>query len=123
MSILLPENSISVIQGTTKTLKLTVRDGDGEVVDLTNATIYFTVKKRECDETPLIFKSSASITQIEVTNPLDGTAKIFITPTDTAYLGASKYKFDIVVELASGDRYVVVPPSIFEVKLGITRLA
>lgn len=122
MGILLPENSISIIQGTTKTLSLTVKDGDGNVVDLTNATVYFTVKKRECDTTPLLFKSSDSITQIEIPLATDGVAKIYIAPTDTSTMAAGQYKFDIVVELASGDRHVVVPPSIFEVKLGITRL-
>ena len=50
MSILLPENAVTVIRGASKTLKLTVKDKKGELVDLTGATIYFTVKRKETDE-------------------------------------------------------------------------
>ena len=123
MAILLPENSVSIFRGTSKTLKLTVKDGDGELVNLTGSTIHFTVKKNEkCDEHALIQKSSANVAQIEIPNPTDGTANIYLTPEDTYGLAVGKYKFDVWVILPSTERYVAVPPSVFEVKAGVTFL-
>lgn len=122
MSILLPENAVTVIQGTSKTLSLTVKDGNGDVVNLTGATVYFTVKKSLQERDPVIQKISTDSLQIEIPNPTDGTAKIFIIPEDTSVLATCRYKYDVLVELSSGDRFVVVGPSVFEVKPGVTVL-
>jgi len=122
MSILLPENAVSITQGTSKTLCLTVKDKDGLPVDLTGSTIYLTVKKNEKEKHALIQKISSDVAQIEIPNPTDGTAKIYIVPEDTISLAATRYKFDVWVILSSGERYVVVAPSVFEVKSGITVL-
>lgn len=122
MSMLLPENSVSIIRGTSKTMKLTVKDGRGALVNLTGATIYFTVKKHEKDEHALIQKISTNILQVEIPNPSDGVANIYLLPSDTTPLCAGRYKFDVWVVLSSGERFVVVPPSVFEVQSGVTFL-
>ena len=120
MAILLPENSVTVVRGSSKTLTLTVKDSDGGPLDLTGSTIYFTVKKREKDEDALIQKISTDSAQIDIPNPTDGIAKITINPADTSSLATGKYKFDVWVVLSGGDRVVVVLPSVFEVVAGVT---
>jgi hypothetical protein len=123
VSILLPENAVSVIRGSSKTLNLTVKDKHGEPVDLTGSTLYFTVKRKETDRDCLIQKISTDSAQIEIASPAtQGTAQIFLQPSDTT-IDPGKYRFDIWVVLASGARFVVVPPSVFEVKVGVTVLA
>ena len=123
MTILLPENSVSVIRGTSKTLVLTVKDKNKEPVDLTGATIYFSVKKKETDTgNPLIQKVSTDSVQIEVPNPTDGIAKIYLQPSDTQNLDITQYKFDVWMVSSIGKRFVVVKPSIFNVEAGITRI-
>ena len=119
MSILSPENTVSVIRGASKTLELTVKDEEGEVADLTGATIYFSVKKRALDEFYLIQKSSLDIAEIEIPNPTDGVAHIFLLPADTRGLDVRKYTYDIWVILG-GERSVVIVPSVFEVLAGVT---
>jgi hypothetical protein len=120
MTILLPENAVSIIRGTSKTLSLTVKDAAGNPVDLTGSTLYFTVKRKAKDKYALIQKISTDIAQIEIPNPTDGIAKIYITPEDTTSLATTRYMFDVLIILSSGERYVVVAPSVFEVKDGIT---
>lgn len=120
MSILLPENAVSMIRGTSKTLSLKVKDAAGNPVDLTGSTVYFTVKQKAKDKYALIQKISTDIAQIEIPNPTDGIAKIYIAPEDTISMATTRYMFDVLVILSSLERYVVVPPSVFEVKDGIT---
>lgn len=119
-SILAPKNKISIIRGSSRTLVLTVRDSDQAVVDLTGATIYFTVKKSEKETHCLIQKISTTITEIEIPNPVDGTAKIYLTPEDTFSLAPKSYRYDVWVELSSGERHTVIPPNEFEVTASVT---
>jgi hypothetical protein len=122
MSILLPENSVTVHRGASKTLNLTVKDADGNPVDLTGATLYFTVKRKETDASCIIQKISSDVAQIEIASPAtQGTAQIFLQPSDTNK-DPGKYRFDVWVVLASGARYVVVKPSVFEIVPGVTVL-
>jgi hypothetical protein len=123
-NILLPENAVSIYRGVSKTLKLTVAqtDEEGEVVpvDLTGASIYFTVKRDLKDTIPVIKKSTAQITEVEITDAYAGEANIFLNPLDTQNLEPGQYLFDVLAVLASGKRYVVVKVSIFEVLAGVT---
>jgi len=120
--ILSPANSLEVYRGETKTLNLTVKDGAGNLVDLTGSTLYFTVKKREAERDCVIQKISSDTAQIEIASPATrGTAEIFLYPSDTN-IDPGKYRFDIWIVLPSGARHVVVRPSIFEVVTGVTVL-
>jgi len=120
MSLLLPENSIEVIRGTSKTFELTVRDDAGVVVDLTGSRIIFSVKTCPADPLPLIQKTTDNVTQAEITVPREGKARIYLQPNDTQTLEALQYVFDVWVILTSGKRFAVVPSSIFAVKPGVT---
>ena len=123
MGILLPENAVTATRGASKTLNLTVKDKDGNPVNLTGSTLYFTVKKKETDRVCVIQKISTDAAQIEVASPATkGTAQIFLQPSDTNK-DPGKYRFDVWVVLASGARFVVVKPSVFEIVPGVTVLA
>ncbi len=121
-SFLLPANSLSVIRGASKTYQLTVTDENGASINLTGATVYFTVKKTIQDTEPLIQKKSTDITQINIVSPRAGIAQIFLKPADTATRDVGDYVFDVWVVLTTGKRYPVVPPTTFEIVSGVTVL-
>lgn len=116
----LPANAVVIIRGTSKTLVLTIRDKEGDLVNLTGSTIYMTVRTKETDENCLFQKISTSGQQIDIPNPTDGIAKIFIDPQDTIGKKPTRYVYDILIILASGERHVVVGPAVFEIKAGVT---
>jgi hypothetical protein len=123
MSLLSPANAVVIYRGTSKTLELTVTDASGNPVDLTGSTIYFTVKKCIEEQEVLFQKRSTDPLQIEITQPKAGKAKIYIQPIDTSSLEIRSYKFDVLVVLSSGKRYIVVPPTDLTVQLAVTVLA
>lgn len=123
MGYLDPENWVEIIRGSSKDLELVIEDDEGEPVDLTGGQIYFTVKKHIDEVVPLIQKSSSDAAQIEFTDPKGGTSRIHLFPGDTYQLELREYTFDIWFINASGKRFVVVPPSTFEVVAGVTKLA
>ncbi len=115
MSILFPENSLIVYQGSSKSFQLTVEDGEGGHRDITGARIIFTVKQSIEDPRPLIQKTSDNPAQAEITKPREGLAIIYLLPADTANLEPIEYVFDVWVVLSNGKRYPVVKSSIFKV--------
>lgn len=117
------ENSVTVIRGSSKVLELVIEDDSDNPVDLTGGQIYFTVKKYVDDVEPLIQKSSSDVTQIEFTDPRGGVARIHLDPADTYLRDLRDYVFDIWFINSAGKRFVVVPPSTFEVVASVTRLA
>jgi hypothetical protein len=120
MGLMLPENSLEVIRGTSKTLELVITDESGGVVDLTGARIVFSVKTSPGDPLPLIQKTTDHVAQVEITLPREGKARIYLQPSDTQTLEALQYVFDVWLILTSGKRFAVVPSSIFAVKPGVT---
>lgn len=123
MSFLLPEGTITMTRGASELVDVTVSKSDGNPQDLTGATLYFTVRIRESDEFPVIQKISTDSNQIEIPNPTDGKAKVYLRSSDTAGLRPRRYVYDIWVVLPDGNRYVVVPTNVFEIKGGVTVLA
>lgn len=120
---ILPENTLTLIRGTSKTLELVVTDADGKVVDLTGGKIVMTVKALATDPNPIIQKTSDIPTQAEITVPREGKARIYLVPGDTQTLTVKQYTFDVWLVMTSGKRFAVVPPSVFEVQAGVTLLA
>jgi hypothetical protein len=116
-----PKNSVQVIRGTSKTFELTVTDEAGGVVNLTGSRIIMTVKRELTDSNAVIQKDSqVGVSQVELSEPKAGKAKIYFDPPDTQTLDVREYVFDVWVILASGKRYAVVPPSILEIVSGVT---
>lgn len=122
MSLLLYENAVTVYRGSSKTLKLTVTDSDGDAVDLTGARIVLSAKKDISDRDPVIQKDSQGVGEVEVTSPREGKAEIYLIPEDTQNLDACTYVFDVWVVLASGERYPVIRSSELVVESGVTVL-
>jgi hypothetical protein len=119
-SVLLPENSVSIIQGTSKTLQVCVVDIHGKPVDLTGGQAFLTVKRIIQDPAPLIQKSTRNPAQSIITVPRHGIVQFYFGPSDTQTLDPVDYVFDVWVILASGSRYSVVPPSVFQIIEGVT---
>lgn len=114
-NVLLPVNAVTIYRGSSATYKLTAVDADGKPLDLTGASVHFTVKRSLEDTLPVIRKSTANVAEAEITSPKGGIAKIYLVPADTKNLHECQYVFDVWTILASGKRYPIVPPSIFEV--------
>jgi len=120
MSIVSPENVVSIIKGSSKTFELSIVQDNGTPVDLTDCAIYFTVKVQMEDQLPVIQKRTTDATQIAITDPRSGIARIYINPEDTLPLAVKPHYFDVWLVLSSGTRYVVIPPSTIEIKPAIT---
>jgi len=115
-------NSLSIVRGTTKTISLTITDEAGDAFDLTDATIWFSVKKTLADVNPLILKKSDTPTDITITSAREGTAEIYLIPSDTFDMDVREYLFDVWVVTATGARYLVTGPSTLEIQNSVTRI-
>lgn len=121
-AILSPENSLTVIRGTTKTLKVTVTKPDGSYFDITGGRLVFTVKCSIFDDLPTLQKLTTIPAQGAVTIPRQGIAEFYLIPADTQGMKPREYLFDVWLITASGDRFCVVPQSTFVVQPGVTYL-
>lgn len=119
--ILVGENQISVYQGESATITIKITDSLNKYVDLTGATVYFTVKINEKDPAHIVQKISTSGSQILVTKPREGTAEIYISSTDTITLNSGVYVYDLWVMLATGKKHPAIKPSVFELKESVTK--
>jgi hypothetical protein len=122
-SLISPEHTIILVKGTTKTLELTVTDLDDDPIDITGARVLFTVKEDFEDEFPLIQKTTDVVAEAVITKPQAGIAEFFLTPSDTQNLETEfDYIYDVWVVQASGDRFAVIPPSVFKLQDSVTRI-
>lgn len=120
--LLLPENSLSVIRGSSKTLALKVTNPDGSDYNLTGCKLVLTVKPTTYEDLPLVQKVSTVPAQSVITSPRTGDAEFYLVPADTQGLSPKKYIFDVWLVTATGERFVVIPPSTFDVQAGVTYL-
>ena len=97
---------LHVYQGDTATYEVTVTTSKGEVVNLTDASIVFSVVQYLGDTTYLIQKSSEDISELEITDPTNGRFKVYLNSTDLA-LAPGYYAYDIEITLASGQRQTI----------------
>lgn len=92
-------NNLTIDRGTAYSISGTYLDADGSAVDITGATIRFTVKTSEWDDST--DDSTASITASgSIVSAADGTYSIALTPTDTE-IDAGKYFYDIKIDMDS----------------------
>lgn len=124
-------NAIEIYKGQTKDIQVTVTQigqdpttGDYPAnipVDLTGATVYFTVKARPGDPVTLVYKVSTTSSQITIATPTTGgIATIHLLPLDTYKMAADTYVFDIWVVLSTGATYPVVEVAEFIIKEPVT---
>ena len=106
---------ISVIRGTTNDLNLSIEDEKGEQYTLKDGEkIIFGVKENAENSDYNIVKM---LTSADI---VDGICTIKLTPTDTAELAFGQYYFDIGLQTADGDYYMIVPCDEFCVCKAIT---
>lgn len=121
-SMLLPQNSISIVRGTSKTLQVTVTKADGTYYDITGGKLVFTVKRALYEDVPLIQKLTTDAAQGVLTKPREGIAEFYLEPRDTNGLNPQNYIFDVWLITATGDRYVVVAEAVLAITPGVTYL-
>ncbi len=122
-ALILPENGVEIISGTSKTLQVAVTDLDGNPVDITGSRIVLSVKLSSEDRNPLIQKTTDDPAQARLTKPQGGLAEIYFKPADTQNLDFRlDYLFDIWLITAAGDRFAIVPTNVFKVTDAVTRI-
>ncbi len=99
--------NIEIKRGTTYPLTVTFLDANGDAIDLTGATVYFTAKLVESD---IIVDDSSAVITKDVTTHLDaagspsatlGITTITLTSADTT-INPGNYFYDITVKYATG---------------------
>lgn len=87
---------MSIIRRDDVTFDLTFTDVDGDPIDLTGATVFFTVKKKlsDADDDAVIEKEITSFD-----DPDSGIATLILSATDTN-IPAKNYVFDIQLKTA-----------------------
>lgn len=94
---------LTEIRGDDDNIKVTFKDADGAVVDITGYTVFFTVKLREdlYDTDDTNAKISKKITVHS--DPTNGETTIKLTSTDTAISSNAEYYYDIQLKSSTGD--------------------
>ena len=76
------ENKFTIRRGFAGSITMTFKDADGNVINLTGATVYFDIKNKKSDTSVLISKSSTAGT-ISVSDATNGVFSVAFTQTDT----------------------------------------
>jgi hypothetical protein len=85
----------------TNVIDLWCYDEDDTVVDITGATVFFTVKEKPTDlDTAAVLKKDVTT----LTNPTSGNTLITTTPTDSASL-LGNYLYSIKIKMFTGEIY------------------
>lgn len=94
--------NISVVKGDDKDIVVNFKNGSS-AMDITGATVIFTVKELQGGSTISLQKVVTSHT-----DSVNGQSTISIEDTDTASLDAKTYWYDIQLQTASGKKHTVV---------------
>lgn len=103
-----PFYSMDLYANNNRRLRVYIRDGDLNIVDLTGATCLFTVKMLKADAVLTIQKSTAVPAEGQIGSADQGECFFYILPADTASLAIAQYVYDVSVELADGNQYTTV---------------
>lgn len=92
-------NSINIIRGDDVSITIKFTDSDGNPIDLTGATVYFTAKNNlsDADNDAVL---SADITSHS--NPTNGETVLTFADTDTDGLTVKSYYYDLQLKTAAG---------------------
>lgn len=109
---------INIIRGTTNDLSLNIENEKGEQYTLQDGEkIIFGVKENAENSDYNIVKTLTSADA----DVVDGICTIKLTPTDTAELSFGRYYFDIGLQTANGDYYMIVPCDEFYICKAVTQ--
>lgn len=101
-------NTKEMYRGDNKTFQVTIKDSTGTAVNISGAGLKFTVKEAANDPSFKIQKTSASATEIDLTDPTNGIAEIYLVPDDTRNLKAGAYQYDVEYTDTSSKIYTVI---------------
>ena len=114
-------HNTTIPRGDSREYRLEVTDENENVVNITGATVRFTVKENISDSDPGAFQlTSATPAQITIDDGGNGKARIFVTNANTQDLEIKRYLYDVQVQPASGGVKTVVSGS-FTITPDITR--
>lgn len=108
---------IIVVRGDTPTLSVIVKDSIGAIVDLTDYTMKFTVKRSTADTDANAVIGPSNMT---IATPASGIGTIKLSSAQTA-LPARKYYYDVQINNGTSSVYTVVGPATFEIKDDVTK--
>jgi len=111
-------NEISIGQGETQSLVITVRDINDALFDLTGSTLYFRVKYSHTETANLISKTNGS--GIVLTDPVNGVATVTLDDTDTENLDPADYVYDFWVVDASLNQFQAINETRFTIRRRVT---
>lgn len=107
---------LTVFKGDDKTWNITVSDADGDAIDLSGQTIFFTVKENKTDPDSAALIQATNSTHTSATG---GTSTITITNTQSD-LDAGNYFFDLQI-VSAGSLVTTWVVGDFEVVQEVTR--
>jgi len=87
-------------RGDTPSFNIVFQDDDGNPIDITGATVYFTLKVNTTDT-----DANAALQKVVTThtNPTVGETTVALTHSDTSGLSPGTYFYDFQAVLANGD--------------------
>ncbi len=96
-------STMTVIRGDTDDSTITFKDADGNAIDITGATVFFTVKLTENlyddnDNNAVIKKDITTHA-----DPTNGQTTLGLSATDTALNSKAEYYFDIQLKNTGGE--------------------
>lgn len=103
-----PFYSLDLYQDNNRRLRVYIRDGDMNIVNLTGATCVLTVKLTKDDAIAVIQKSTSISGEGEIGSADQGECFFYIEPSDTSSLDIAQYVFDVSVTLSDGSYYTAI---------------
>ena len=98
-----PATTITIIRGTDNTIQVTLTQANGSPIDLTGATVFFTVKSadsiNETDSTDA--QAVIKKTYTNIPNPTAGIVNIALSNSDTD-ITSGNYLYDIKLKTSTG---------------------
>lgn len=103
-------NTIRLTRGDTAYLTVPIKTEDGEEYIMQSGDVLtFSVKKNKLAEEYLFQKV------------VNGSNEIHIEPSDTTDIPYGKYRYDVQMNLSSGDVFTIIEPNTFEIMEEVTR--
>jgi hypothetical protein len=115
------DNNLTVRKGEQYNIHCTIRDKTEALVDLTGASVWFTVKERRTDADPGVLQltvGSGITLANQVTNKGELDIKILTTHFASVVLD-KEYTYDVKVKLSSLDEFIAVDAR-FTLKQAVT---
>jgi len=115
------KQDLSLPRGDSREYRLEVIDENSNVLNLTGSTVRFTVKKNNSLADPGEFQLvSTNPAQIDLDDPANGKARIYVKNTHTQDLDIRRFIYDVQVQPATGGVKTVVGGS-FVITEDVTR--